>query len=618
MDGILFVAVTASMAEAAAQVFATMGLQIRIDSKTPVQQLALTYPEVDVFISRGGRAKAINRETGKPVVSIIATIYDFLPPLHRLVADGIKSVAIVTNANMIDASVQDLTIGSTRVFMRPWFAADDLKATLQQLQQAGVAGVVGDGHGAEAARNMGFAVQPLDSGPEAIKKAVQEALEIAKAQQAERVRNELFRTIVNSSAEGIVAIDKNGLVTVCNPAAERVFQLGEATAVGRYIGDIRPDDQLRNCLEGGSYEREGVKAIGEKSFAIRRIPINLGGEVVGAVANIQDVTQLQKFEQVIRQKLNKKGLLAKYRLENLVGSSAAMQAVKERVRQYAATDATVLLTGESGTGKERIAQSLHNLSRRKNGPFVAVNCAALPESLLESELFGYVEGAFTGAKRGGKQGLFEVAHGGTIFLDEIGEMPPALQARLLRVLQEREVMRLGADNIIPVDVRIISATNQDLAELIEKKEFRTDLYYRLNVLRLNLPPLRDRVEDIPELVAGWLGRLRSSRGKIQGISEEGLAVLKSYPWPGNIRELENVVERVALLASGPVLEAADLRRELVVKDREATKEKLCDVEKQQIEQVLLEERFNYTKAARRLGINRTTLWRKIQAWNCAK
>jgi len=527
-------------------------------------------------------------------------------------------VAIVTNANMIDASVQDLQIGSTQVFMRPWSGSGDLKTTLQHLYHSGVTGVVGDGDGAEAARSMGFVVESLDSGPEAIKKAVKEALEIAKAQQAERVRNELFRTIVNSSAEGIIAIDKNGLVTVCNPAAEQAFQLHEGTAVGRYIADIRPDDQLRSCLHDGSYEREGVKTIGEKFFAIRRIPIKLGDEVVGAVANIQDVTQLQQFEQVVRQKLNNKGLLAKYRLESLIGSSAAMQAVKERVRQYALTDATVLLTGESGTGKERVAQSLHNLSHRKNGPFVAVNCAALPESLLESELFGYVEGAFTGAKKGGKLGLFELAHGGTIFLDEISEMPLALQARLLRVLQEREVMRLGADNIIPVDVRIISATNQNLEELIEIKRFRDDLYYRLNVLRLSLPPLRGRAQDIPELVAGLMGRLRTSRSKIQGITEEALLLLQSYHWPGNIRELENVVERVALLATGPRIEAADLRQELVITGNETVSDNLGVLEKQQIEQVLLEEKFNYTKAARRLGINRTTLWRKIQSWECAK
>ncbi|MDR3565177.1 MAG: sigma 54-interacting transcriptional regulator [Negativicutes bacterium] len=622
MEAILFVAITQSMAKVAAQVLAEMELGIRIESKTPVRELALAYPEVSVFISRGGRAKAINKETGKPVVSITATFYDFLPPIHRLVANGADKIAVVTNSNMIDASVQDLEIGSTQIFMRPWSSAEDLQQILRELAQAGVTGVVGDGDGAEAAKRLGFMVESLDSGPEAIKRAIREALEIAKAQEAERVRNELFRTIVNSSAEGIIAVDKNGFVTVCNPAAGQTFQLEASAAIGKYIGDIRPDDQLRNCLNGGSYEREGIKTIGDKVFAIRRIPIKLGDEVVGAVANIQDATQLQRFEQVIRQKLNKKGLLAKYRFENLIGSSAAMQAIKARVRQYALTDATVLLTGESGTGKERVAQSLHNLSSRKNGPFVAINCAALPENLLESELFGYVEGAFTGAKRGGKQGMFELAHGGTIFLDEISEMPSSLQARLLRVLQEREVMRLGADNVIPVNVRIISSSNQNLAELIELKKFRDDLYYRLNVLRLHLPPLRERIEDIPALVSGLLGRLHLSRAKEVGITPAALKLLQVYRWPGNIRELENVIERVALLAAGPMIEEADISRELVIADKPSEQESGGDqlrvLERKQIEQVLLEEKYNYTKTAQRLGINRTTLWRKMQSWGFAK
>ncbi|MBP2627831.1 MAG: proprionate catabolism activator, Fis family [Firmicutes bacterium] len=293
-------------------------------------------------------------------------------------------------------------------------------------------------------------------------------------------------------------------------------------------------------------------------------------------------------------------------------------AVKERIYQYANADAKVLITGESGTGKELVAQSIHNLSGRKNGPFVAVNCAALPESILESELFGYEEGAFTGAKKGGKFGLFELAHKGTLFLDEIGELPLSLQARLLRVLQENEVMRLGGDSVIPVDIRVLSATNQDLAKLVEKKEFRADLYYRLDVLRIHVPALRERTEDIPDLVKKIMSKnvSRPSRSKITGITDKATAVLQKCLWKGNIRELENVIERLKLIAKGPVIEEVDVRQELMDYQHLAIEEKdndsLGDIEKKKIEQILLEEKYNYTQAAKRLGISRTTLWRKVR------
>jgi len=213
-----------------------------------------------------------------------------------------------------------------------------------------------------------------------------------------------------------------------------------------------------------------------------------------------------------------------------------------------------MITGDSGTGKELFAQSIHNLSSRCNAPFVAVNCAALPENLLESELFGYEEGAFSGAKKGGKIGLVELAHHGTLFLDEIGEMPLPLQARILRMIQEKEVMRLGGDKIIPVNVRILVATNQDLTHLISIKKFREDLYYRLNVLPLHLPPLRERPEDISRLVEHFIRKQGVKRSVIKRISDEAMQMLKEYPWLGNVRELANVVERLVLLSPNPKIE----------------------------------------------------------------
>lgn len=616
MKSIVFAAVSKHMEEVARGVLAEMGLDIETDTSPSGIELVEKYPEVRVFISRGGRAQRIHKETGKPVVNINVSFYDLLPPLHRMLSRNVTKIAIVTNSSFIVPTSKSLQLGSAEILVRTWSDIVDLPEILEELSRHGVKGIVGDRNGTDAAKGLGFITESLDSGPEAIRKAICDALEIAAAQETERVRNEQIRTIVNSSAEGILAVDRNGVITVCNPAAFRMLDFQESNVVGKNIRDVRPDEQLSSCLHGSTFESEGVKQVGNHYLAIRRIPIKLGNVLVGAVANMQDVTQLQSFEQVIRQKLNQKGLLAKYRIENLIGSSSSMQAIKERIRHYAQSDGTVMISGESGTGKEGAAQSIHNLSNRKGRPFVAINCAALPESLLESELFGYVEGAFTGAKKSGKQGLFEIAHSGTIFLDEINDMPLSLQSRLLRVLQEREVMRLGADNIIPVNVRVIAATNQGLIRLIEEKKFREDLYYRLNVLQLNMSPLRDRIDDIPELVKHMLSRHRSSRSKVQGISDGAIKLLQSYNWPGNIRELENIIERLSLLATGPQIEATDIQRELVIKDNHDSNSIANDdlncLEKQKIAQVLLEEKFNYSKAAQRLGISRTTLWRKAR------
>jgi PAS domain S-box-containing protein len=439
-------------------------------------------------------------------------------------------------------------------------------------------------------------------------------INLAHVRQREREKAELFQTIINASADGIIAIDKNEQVTIFNPAVERMYKMTCSDVIGRPIETLIPGDRLRDCLAGNKYERESVQSVNGRVFAIKRIPIKLGEAIVGAIANVQDVTQLQYFEQVVRQKLNKNGLKAKFHLDQLIASSPQMKVIKERVRQYAGNDATVLITGESGTGKECVAQSIHNASNRKTGPFVAINCAALPESLLESEHFGYDEGAFTGAKKGGKSGLFELAHGGTIFLDEIGEMPLALQARLLRVLQEKEVMRLGADGVMPVNVRVLAATNQDMMSLVDNKKFRADLYYRLDVLRLHIPPLRERVEDIPELIQSFLEKSPASN-KVS-ISESAAKLLQQQYWRGNIRELENVIERVRLLAEGPVIEEAMVRRELAgcgqIMSGVVSNEIPGVLERNKIEQILFEEKYNYTQAAKRLGISRTTLWRRIR------
>ena len=299
-------------------------------------------------------------------------------------------------------------------------------------------------------------------------------------------------------------------------------------------------------------------------------------------------------------------------MEDIKGDSSACRAMKRKAERYARTDSTVLITGASGTGKEMLAQGIHNRSRRMARPFLAVNCAALPENLLESELFGYVDGAFTGARKGGRQGLFELAHGGTIFLDEIGEMPALLQTRLLRVLQEREVMPLGGDSIVPVDVRVIAATNQNLARMVEAGTFRSDLYYRLNILRIHMPSLAERRADIPLLTQNLMHRMADLNECITGITDEAIGVLCARAWPGNIRQLQNMMERLMLLADGTEITAADVRRAEEDDREEESARQNDEGEGDVLQRVLAEEHYNLGRAAKRLGIHRTTLWRHMK------
>ncbi|HEY6003802.1 MAG TPA: sigma 54-interacting transcriptional regulator [Anaeromyxobacter sp.] len=363
----------------------------------------------------------------------------------------------------------------------------------------------------------------------------------------------------------------------------------------------------------------------------------------GAVLTCQDATAIERVDRRLRQQ-RPAHLVARHRLEDAIGASAGLRRARTLAERYGRTEATVLLTGESGTGKEIFAQGIHSASARRDRPFVAVNCAALPETLLESELFGYEEGAFTGARRGGKLGLFEIAHTGTIFLDEIGDMPLALQTRLLRVLQQREVLRLGARDATPIDVRVIAATNRDLPARIAQGAFREDLYYRLNILNLHLPPLRERPADVPLVAAHLLDAALARHGAPEGpaVRERRDRLLSAieprllaYPWPGNVRELENVMERVAVLLAAPPAGDEEpgngagapgepIERELATvvpelfeqrprEDGESLRTARRGSEREHVLRVLSECGGNHSQAARRLGIGRTTLWRKLQA-----
>lgn len=442
----------------------------------------------------------------------------------------------------------------------------------------------------------------------------------------ERIATEISReryqgeAIVNSAHDGVIAVDREGCITVVNEHAKKILGL-KGEVKGRKITEFIPESDMMRVLTTGKIEMGDIANITNRQIVINRFPVIVRGRVVGAVSNFKELTDIQRLELKLRKRLHQNGLEAKYSLSDIVGQSREINEAKELASQFAKTEATVLITGESGTGKELFAQGIHRASNRALGPFVAVNCAALPENLMESELFGYEEGAFTGARKGGKAGLFEIAHGGTLFLDEIGEMPLPIQTALLRVLQERTVRRVGGERFIPVDVRIVTATHRSLEEEVENKLFRSDLYYRLNVLALEIPPLRDRLADIPALVESIVNQFNHLReNKISNIKQELYSLFKEYDWPGNIRELRNVIERMVVLERGSTLRiegAAFLSQNISRRmgDQQISKPRIKDKEKELIISTLNKYENNKTLAAKSLGIDRTTLWRKMKDYH---
>jgi propionate catabolism operon transcriptional regulator len=389
---------------------------------------------------------------------------------------------------------------------------------------------------------------------------------------------------------------------------------------------VAPALGLARVLEAGIAESDSLERLGGRSVLVSRTPLRDHGALRGATVLCQDATTIQRQERRLRSQHRPPRFEARYTLGAIVGESTTIRGVRAMAERYARTDATVLITGESGTGKEMVAQGIHAAGKRRDHPFVAINCAAVPETLLESELFGYEEGAFTGSRRGGRPGLFEAAHLGTIFLDEVGDVPLTLQSRLLRVLQERQVLRLGSNDPTPIDVRIIAATHRDLRAAVAAGSFRDDLYFRLHILPLQLPPLRQRPGDVAA-IAGELLRRALARHGVPGAHGRALSRvlprLEPYGWPGNVRELENVLERVAVLFADGAISDAQLDLELgtalpelfeqapVAAPPPSLRATRQASEQAEVERVVAECRGNLSEAARRLGVGRSTLYRKL-------
>jgi PAS domain S-box-containing protein len=390
--------------------------------------------------------------------------------------------------------------------------------------------------------------------------------------------NKHLDTILHSVHDGIITTDPNKSIIQINNAAKSILGIRSLNKdlVGKNINEFLPWLTLTDGKE--QVDQNQVYSVNNMNLVLNNTPITLDNQKIGVVTAFQDVTKNQKVEQEMRKDLQGKGLSSKYTLDDIVGNSDRLKSTLEILKKIAPTDKTVLILGDNGTGKELFAHSIHYLSKRRNGPFLPVNFAGLPQSIAESELFGYEGGSFTGAKKNGKQGLFELANHGTLFLDEIGDASPSLQVLLLRVLQEKQVMRVGGEQIIPIDVRIIAATNRSLKKLVEEGKFRQDLYYRLLVLPLRVPSLRERKEDIPLLLEHFVRE--NSLVKVE-FEPSVMNKLISYDWPGNIRELNSVVQYMTSVMSGNTITDQNLPeqfRETEQEEQDAKKSFLEELE----------------------------------------
>ena len=437
-----------------------------------------------------------------------------------------------------------------------------------------------------------------------------------QAQQEEKTQ--FMETTMRCSTEGLAMVDTDNRVTTINAVGAEIFSEQPEALIGRDIDELLKEKQLIDIFR--EHPQLSKIATKENIIVLHREPVSVDGKIVGEVVNIRRVTDVESLERRIQKSLSYRGYQAKYTFRDIIGKSAAIENVKRMALRYSKYDSTVLITGETGTGKELFAQSIHNESDRNSGPFVAVNCAAFPESLIESELFGYDKGSFTGAVKEGKIGLFERAHGGTIFLDEISELPFNLQSKLLRVIQEREIIRVGGSKVVPIDVRIISSSNKNLLELVRDKQFREDLYYRLSTLELNIPPLRIRKEDIHLLVAYFMQENNKRLNThYVGVEPGALTLLEGYAWKGNVRELRNIMERIMVLGNGYMIVESDIRlamnilSEPDVPPLDMSKASLRDYERTLIERTLERCNGNRGEAAKILGISPTTIWRKMKA-----
>ncbi len=589
-----------------------------------------------VIVSRGGTAQmilaAVNRRQPVPVIEVETSVYDAVSYVHANVRPGFR-VAVVgfSPFTVMGGSVCESMDVEHRVFaINNASAATGIIKTLIDWQPDAV---MGDTVSCRLMADFGWKNYHLvESSHHSIRDAFERAMLFVNSLERQLAHNRKLAAVLSVSHHGVAILDRNGRVEDINRRCADMLGVNGAEFVGKSATDLFPDPGLAAALGGKKESRGNLVELNGQQLIVDCVPLASEhlSDAGGMVVTVQPSKRIQEMENAIRTRLHAKGFRARHHLRDIVHASPVVADTIAMAAEYAKSNANIVITGETGTGKELFAQGIHNASRRANGMFVAINCAALPSGLLESELFGYSPGAFTGALRSGKAGLFEIAHEGTLFLDEINEMDPFLQTRLLRAIQEGEIMRVGDSRVIPVNVRIIAAANKDLDQEVERGHLREDLFFRLNVLSLSLPPLRERHGDIALLFRHHLAQRSAKMGiKARMPDASFFRDLDQYSWPGNVRELENLAERYLVLQDRP--ESRALGRLLPRRSRNSAideqprasgamiavspendtsaEETLDDIIRRTVASTLAAENGNIARTSRRLGINRNTLKR---------
>ena len=595
-----------------------------VDCELSPEVILSRHYNADVIVSRGGTAASLKeRNILTPVVEIPITGSDMLFSIRRAIERcGELPIGVVGTVNTIRGVyfLQD----NLPVTVKPYPTASiNIRDLIDGMERAVADGckLILAGHNTcNYCEKHNIPAGLIYSSVESVFLSITEAKRSANVSQVERENSMIFRGIVNHVFEGIIAVDKDNLIRTFNPAAAQLLGRKAQDCIGQPVHLALPEGRLNTILSGSQPYTNEIVRINGNNFVLNSAPMNHEGQRLGTLVTFQADQAITNAESRLRDRLHNRGHLARYRFDDILGESPAIRSAIHTAKRFAHVDSNILLTGETGTGKELFVQSIHNESDRANGPFVAVNCAAIPDNLMESELFGYEGGSFTGASKTGKVGLFEAAHEGTIFLDEVSEIPLTLQSRLLRVIQEREVRRVGANRVIPINVRIISATNRDLSEMIRQGTFREDLHYRLKVLSIQLPPLRRREGDLALLMQHYLTYYARKFGKDSILmSPQAVRCAENYAWPGNIRELRNVSEQLAVLCEGNIITADDIASVLPVETayskplvpQDQNDSSLDGLQKRQIIDVL-SRASSRKEAAGMLGISKTTLWRRCR------
>ena len=594
---------------------------VKMGEAIPAAQ-ALFDQGVEAVFGHMGNSRLMHRATGKPIVHIPRTRLDLITAFKKARAHG-GTIGLSCFARPTEGieDIEDLL----DIHIRPlvFHTVEELKSSVHLAWKEGIRVLVGGGISTAVMEELGgMGILSLPR-PHVIAQAFEEARMIVDVNRREQAQHQRLDAVLQLVDEGIIGTDRFGRLNLFNQSAQDILKVKKEPDLA--FSRILKEAGLLDVLSRGDGEKDRVCKINGVNVVVNTLPITLHGEPQGAITLFRGARRIENINRKVKESLYSRGFSVKYGPDDIRGNSPAMAQALTKAQRYAATDGNILIQGETGTGKEIFAQAVHATSPRAGCPFVAINCGAIPEALMESELFGHEEGAFTGARRGGKIGLIELADTGTLFLDEIADIPPALQVRLLRVIETKEVMRVGGDRYVPVDIRIISSSYKDLARESRSGGFRPDLYYRLSTLRLALPPLRERAGDIPLL----LDPVLADRGKAP-LTPEMVSALEALDWPGNVRELMAFAESYAVLlgeeegsweifkevladlpGGGAVVQPAVDIPEAEATPGRTLKTRVASLERQLIRQTLEACEFNRTETARRLGISVNTLWRKL-------